>query len=190
MTPSVPDKWYSLNQLGKVLKAGDTKESVISDEAFYYILQRYSYSNETRIYLRYIVHNTVFEPASLKYNGIATETSLASETGDKRFPNSRRIDFKLIDKSGHTVRKSFTAGIEAFCECITYMNTLGNYGSGEAMELAQKLNHSQEEAERAAKIISELEAKNRELQSKLDCIYESKNDLRKLTELLFNNSLS
>lgn len=182
-TTIVTETWYALSQVGKVVKQGGEKESVLSEEAFYYV--RYIVTNYNTI--KYYLFNTALEPTTLKYNGIVGKDLEFIEKENKHYESGRRKTFFLKDKSNQIISRDFGGSIEAFKACILFMDELGNYGSLKEMKLAQQVDQLQVDIQLSKKTTAELETKNKELQSKLDSIYESKSDLRKLTQLLFEN---
>lgn len=178
----ISEFWYALSQVGKVVKQGNQKESVLSDEAFYYV--RWTVTNYST---KYYLLNNLFEPAVLRYSGIVGKGAEFIEKENKHYERGKKKTFYMIDKSGHSLDKDFGGGIEAFKYCIQFMEELGSYGSLKEMTLTKQLNLQQEEIKASAKIIADLEGRNKELQLKLESIYESKSDLRKLTQLLYEN---
>lgn len=182
----VSEYWYAISQIGKVINKGASKESVLSEEAFYYIRRFNTKYNTTK----YFIFNTVFEPTTMKYNGIVgTDTEFTVKAARPNVGGDR-LRFYLKDKTNQMLRKDFEATIESFSSCIQFMEELGNYGSLIEMTLTQKVDILQDEKQVARDAIVDLEAKNKKLQAQLDDFYNSRNDLRRLTQLLFENDKS
>lgn len=185
----IPDKWFALSQLGKVVKEASAQDLIVSDDAFYYVRKKYHMYNKylNGALFKYLLFDASFTPTFLRWNGIVGTTDEFNEGVDRHDNNRRRLNFNLIDKGGNSTVNYRPGGIEAFQEIITYMDLLGNYESKKVLDLTQEINSLQVENQVLIKEKTELEAKNTELLTKLSDILDSKNDLRKLTELLYSN---
>ncbi|MFD2514204.1 hypothetical protein ACFSRY_10025 [Pontibacter locisalis] len=186
-TPPIPDKWYALTQLGKVLKEGRLPEFVRSDEAFYYVQCMYYSQRSGTSYFKYKLFNTALTTAMLKYNGISCKDLEFAEVAHVQDVHYRKIRFNLVDKCSVTETSMFDGGIEAFQACIKHMDELGKYGTIRERDLTKKVKHQEDIIKATSEDISKLRIKIQELEYKLDEIYKSKSDLRKLTQLLYEN---
>jgi hypothetical protein len=188
-TPPIPDRWYALNQLGKVIKEGEDQKKTLSDEAFYYLRREY-HSNHSIGYLyKYQIYNTLFETTVLRYNGVIGRGIDLVEKPYHQKDYDRRMEFVVVDRSDVNLGYFyFNGGISAFQFCIKFMEEIGRYGSYKEMVLTKELEQYRTAHQAAIKLYTDEVTKNKELEARLQAIYNSKSDLRKLSALLYEQS--
>jgi hypothetical protein len=188
-------QWYALSQAGDVMVRSKEKKKVLIEDAYYIIAQTVAQNLKNGIVLgKFYIHDRTFQKTHLKYNGISCFSNIFYETYDT-YNKKKHIRVDIADKRVCCRSVNLEAGLKSFTECISIMKELSKFDSWvdkdrieENIKLNQEIQEIKKEKQILEKSFAELEVKNEELQKKLESIYESRNDLRRLTQLLFDDT--
>lgn len=177
--------WYALSADGDVLIQGETRDSVIDSNAFYYVEARkytpqkaYNGSILNNLFLCYETFDKAFKPYPLKYIWIKCDTNIYYEKWFQQGP-ATEVPFKIYDRLNSGRIQFFQGGIEAIKSCIDYMKYLNQFKTWQEKYVT-------DEAIRLKAQVAELKNSNEALQSRLNEILENRNDFNNLHHILFH----